>query len=263
MVLSVIKETKLQFWRRLYILKGIKIALLVQKLRRFCWMGGFCLLVELQRWRVCVCSLRRRLVLIATCNKEQKQEQDQEQGVKKDNVLFSKDIIVVPNQCIIFIDLDVLVVLWKNCNQQGQIPKLWNYNKWHSNRVNLAYFINTLLVKMLLQWSLCPVIYLIFIRGVLTEVSYFTHNENCATHIKPVHPLSPPLPPPNSPLAPASLPPFRCRPRLWGWGAGGCGLPWLCGCWPGQWGQRGWGLVLTLKVPSPAIKQQINPSVSD
>ena len=27
-------------------------------------MGGFCLLVELHRWRVCVCSLRSRLVYI-------------------------------------------------------------------------------------------------------------------------------------------------------------------------------------------------------
>ena len=167
-------------------------------------MGGFCLLVELQRWRVCVCSLRSRLVSIATCNKEQKQEQHQEQGVKMDIVLFSKDIIVVPNQCIIFIGSNVLVVLWKNCNQQGQIHKLWNYNKWHSNTVNHAYFINMLLVKMLLQRSLCPVLYLIFIRGVLTEVSYFTHNENCATHIKPVNPLSPT---PCFPLNPPSLPP--------------------------------------------------------
>ena len=32
-----------QFW----ILKGNKIAALVQKLRQLCWMGGFCLLVEL------------------------------------------------------------------------------------------------------------------------------------------------------------------------------------------------------------------------
>ena len=31
----------------------IQIALLVQKLQQFCWMGEFCLLVELQRWRVC------------------------------------------------------------------------------------------------------------------------------------------------------------------------------------------------------------------
>ena len=30
-------------------MKGIKIALLVQELRRFCWIGGLCLLVELHR----------------------------------------------------------------------------------------------------------------------------------------------------------------------------------------------------------------------
>ena len=52
----------LQFLRRFKISKSIQISLLVQKLRRFCWIGGFCLLVELQRWRVCVCSLRSRLV---------------------------------------------------------------------------------------------------------------------------------------------------------------------------------------------------------
>ena len=40
--------------RRFKILKGIKIVLLVQDLRWFCWTGGFCLLVEHQRWRVCV-----------------------------------------------------------------------------------------------------------------------------------------------------------------------------------------------------------------
>ena len=34
-----------------------------KKLRQFCWMGGFCLLGELHRWRVCVCSLRSGLVL--------------------------------------------------------------------------------------------------------------------------------------------------------------------------------------------------------
>ena len=43
----------LQFLRRFWILKGIQIALLVQKLWRFCWMGGFCLLVELQLGRAC------------------------------------------------------------------------------------------------------------------------------------------------------------------------------------------------------------------
>ena len=32
-------------------MKGIQIASLVQELRRFCWMGGFCLLVELHRQR--------------------------------------------------------------------------------------------------------------------------------------------------------------------------------------------------------------------
>ena len=50
------------FLRRFLILKGIQIALPVQKLQQFCWMGGYCLLVELQRWRVCACSLRSRLV---------------------------------------------------------------------------------------------------------------------------------------------------------------------------------------------------------
>ena len=39
-------------FRRFKILKGITITVLVQKLRRFCWMGGFSLLVELHRWRV-------------------------------------------------------------------------------------------------------------------------------------------------------------------------------------------------------------------
>ena len=34
----------------------------IQTLRQFCWMRGSCLLVELQQWRVCVCSLRSRLV---------------------------------------------------------------------------------------------------------------------------------------------------------------------------------------------------------
>ena len=33
-----------QLFRRVLILKGIKIALLVQELRWFCWIGGFCLL---------------------------------------------------------------------------------------------------------------------------------------------------------------------------------------------------------------------------
>ena len=49
-------------FRRFQILKGLHIALLVQKLPRFCLMGGFWLLVELQRWRVCVCSLRRPII---------------------------------------------------------------------------------------------------------------------------------------------------------------------------------------------------------
>ena len=35
------------FFQRFWILKGIKIGKLVQKLQWFCWMGGFCLLVEL------------------------------------------------------------------------------------------------------------------------------------------------------------------------------------------------------------------------
>ena len=35
--------------RRFQIPKGIQIALLVQKLRRFCFMGGFCPLVKLHR----------------------------------------------------------------------------------------------------------------------------------------------------------------------------------------------------------------------
>ena len=42
----------LQFFRRFKITKGIQIALLIQEILRFCWMGGFCLLMELQRWRV-------------------------------------------------------------------------------------------------------------------------------------------------------------------------------------------------------------------
>ena len=33
-------------FQRFYILKGIKIPVLAQKLRQFCWMGGFGLLVE-------------------------------------------------------------------------------------------------------------------------------------------------------------------------------------------------------------------------
>ena len=49
-------------FRRFQILKGLHIALLVPKLPRFCLMGGFWLLVELQRWRVCVCSLRRPII---------------------------------------------------------------------------------------------------------------------------------------------------------------------------------------------------------
>ena len=43
MVLSVIKLTMLQNLRRFLILNGIQIALLVEELRQFCWMGGFCL----------------------------------------------------------------------------------------------------------------------------------------------------------------------------------------------------------------------------
>ena len=43
-------------------LKGQKIALLVQKFCQYCWMGGFCLLVELHRERICAFSLRGRLV---------------------------------------------------------------------------------------------------------------------------------------------------------------------------------------------------------
>ena len=43
--------------RRFLILKGIKIALLVHRLRWFYWMSGFWLLVELQRWRVCAAGL--------------------------------------------------------------------------------------------------------------------------------------------------------------------------------------------------------------
>ena len=49
MVLPVIKQTILTFFQRFKIFKGIKIALLNQKLWRFCWMGGFCLLVELHQ----------------------------------------------------------------------------------------------------------------------------------------------------------------------------------------------------------------------
>ena len=35
------------------LLKSIQISVVVQELRQFCWMGGFCLLVELHRWWVC------------------------------------------------------------------------------------------------------------------------------------------------------------------------------------------------------------------
>ena len=38
---------------RCRILSLIKIAILIQELRRFCWRDEFCLLVELQQWRVC------------------------------------------------------------------------------------------------------------------------------------------------------------------------------------------------------------------
>ena len=44
MVLSVIKYTKLGNFRRFLISNGIKIALLVQELRHFSWMGGFSLI---------------------------------------------------------------------------------------------------------------------------------------------------------------------------------------------------------------------------
>ena len=49
MVLSVIKETMLQFFLEIRNLKGTQITLLVQKLWQFCWIGGLCLLVELHK----------------------------------------------------------------------------------------------------------------------------------------------------------------------------------------------------------------------
>ena len=49
-------------FRRFYILKGIKIALLVQELLRFCWMGWFCLWACGFACRVCACRLCSRLV---------------------------------------------------------------------------------------------------------------------------------------------------------------------------------------------------------
>ena len=49
MVLPIIKQTWLTFFRRFWILKGIIIAVLVEKCQWFCWMGGFCLLVELHQ----------------------------------------------------------------------------------------------------------------------------------------------------------------------------------------------------------------------
>ena len=48
-VLQIIKQTILTFYQNFEILKAIKSAVLVHKVRRFCWMGGFCLLVELHR----------------------------------------------------------------------------------------------------------------------------------------------------------------------------------------------------------------------
>ena len=42
--------------------KGIKFSSVVQKFRPFYWRGEFCLLVKLQRGRVCACSLGSRLV---------------------------------------------------------------------------------------------------------------------------------------------------------------------------------------------------------
>ena len=45
MVLPVQKQNI--FFQRFLILKGILIAVLVQKLRQFCWMVGFCPMVEL------------------------------------------------------------------------------------------------------------------------------------------------------------------------------------------------------------------------
>ena len=47
MVLPVIKQTIIIFFQRFLILKGIKIAVLVQKLWRFCSTSRFCLMVEL------------------------------------------------------------------------------------------------------------------------------------------------------------------------------------------------------------------------
>ena len=50
-------------------LEGIKIAVLIQRLRRFCWMGWFCLPVELHRWglvpsqQACLSSFRKFITL--------------------------------------------------------------------------------------------------------------------------------------------------------------------------------------------------------
>ena len=48
-VLPVIKQTILTFFWDSKSWRGSKSPVLVQKLRRFCWMVGFCLLVELHR----------------------------------------------------------------------------------------------------------------------------------------------------------------------------------------------------------------------
>ena len=44
------KKKSLTFLQR--VLKGINIAIFVQKLQRFCWMGGFCLVVELTNYYI-------------------------------------------------------------------------------------------------------------------------------------------------------------------------------------------------------------------
>ena len=43
------KTTYIDIFSKILNRDGIEIAVLVQKLQRFCWMGGFCLLVELHR----------------------------------------------------------------------------------------------------------------------------------------------------------------------------------------------------------------------
>ena len=83
------------------ILKGIKFALLVWKLQKFCLMDGFCLLVELQRWRVCVCSLRSRLFssAVSECGSGLKPWQSHCSGVF---LVWGVRCTVCSVQCVVF-----------------------------------------------------------------------------------------------------------------------------------------------------------------